>query len=202
MSVWGAIGSAVSNLASSVAPTMLENVFNKKAATKTYQRQQELRETAYQDTMADMNAAGLNPILAYSKGPTATPSTSTSSVSAKPLQNLASSALAYKEKDVAIKEAEARAHTQTTQAVQNIKAGRLSDEQRALVKENQTATRLSNELERIRLDVANTAKQSLVTKAQFRSDNPTLQKFDALMESFGKILGNGNSAMDIIKKSQ
>ena len=38
------------------------------SATQAYQR--EMRQTAYQDTTKDLVAAGLNPMLAYSNGPT------------------------------------------------------------------------------------------------------------------------------------
>lgn len=44
-----------------------------------YARQKELRGTAYQDTVKDLKAAGLNPILAMNNGATATPSVSAGS---------------------------------------------------------------------------------------------------------------------------
>lgn len=43
----------------------------KKAAKVQREWQEKMRSTAYQATMTDMQAAGLNPMLAYSKGPTA-----------------------------------------------------------------------------------------------------------------------------------
>ena len=53
------------------------NEINLQAVTSARQWQREMRQTAYQDTVKDLQAAGLNPILAASRGATATPSTST-----------------------------------------------------------------------------------------------------------------------------
>lgn len=53
------------------------NEINLQAVTSARQWQREMRQTAYQDTVKDLQAAGLNPILAASRGATATPTTST-----------------------------------------------------------------------------------------------------------------------------
>ncbi|QXP08351.1 MAG: DNA pilot protein [Arizlama microvirus] len=55
--------------------------FNREEAQKNREFQQFMSSSAYQRSMADMKAAGLNPMLAFSQGGASTPSGSTASVS-------------------------------------------------------------------------------------------------------------------------
>lgn len=64
----------------SASQQLVSEDFNREEAQKTRDWQQQMRATQYQTATADMQKAGLNPMLAYSQGGAGTPSGATASV--------------------------------------------------------------------------------------------------------------------------
>ena len=62
----------------------LQRDFNSAEAAKQREWQEKMRSTGYQTAMADLKAAGLNPMLAYSQGPAAMPTGATASANTLP----------------------------------------------------------------------------------------------------------------------
>lgn len=73
-----AVGSLVTNLWGDKRQEDAQR-FNAEQSALSRDFQERMSSTAYQRSMADMRAAGLNPILAYSKGGASTPSGATAS---------------------------------------------------------------------------------------------------------------------------
>lgn len=63
-------GGPIGGLLGGIGDDILGRDDAQQANTTAYQQQRELRQTAYQDTTADLQKAGLNPMLAYSNGAT------------------------------------------------------------------------------------------------------------------------------------
>lgn len=86
--------------------------FNAQQSQLTRDWQERMSNTAYQRGMADMKAAGLNPILAYQKGPASSPTGATASTTPAPVHDVALGGAATT----------ALARERLTQEIENMKA--------------------------------------------------------------------------------
>ena len=67
------IGALIGGIASAAIGSKISSGYAQKSANKQMDFQEEMSNTSYQRAMADMKAAGLNPMLAYQQGGASTP---------------------------------------------------------------------------------------------------------------------------------
>lgn len=87
------LGSNVFGNLMSAASQASAKAYNAKQAQIARDWQQGMRQTAYQDTVKDLQAAGLNPVLAASNGATSTPSSGSASISGHSYQGTTAAAI-------------------------------------------------------------------------------------------------------------
>lgn len=99
------IGLASLNPAAAFASTggaIYQNYENKKESARDRAFQERMSSTAWQRSVRDMKAAGINPLLAFDKGGASTPGGSKATI-ANPLENTASTAMQLKRNNEEIK---------------------------------------------------------------------------------------------------
>lgn len=152
------IGGLISNIWTDSRQSKAQ-AFNAREAQANRDFQERMSSTAYQRSMADMRAAGLNPILAYQKGPASSPSGATASTSFSPASDFlgpaVSTALQKTRLDQEIKN---MIETNKNLGVQNLQMQAQTDKERSTIKNIDADTRIKNELYQSALREAEKAK--------------------------------------------
>lgn len=168
------------------------NKFSAKQAQKQMDFQREMSSTAYQRSMADMKAAGLNPMLAYSQGGASTPSGAMGSVQAAKVENALGPAIATA--------LEARRLQKEIKAVdsQTDLNNAVAMTQRAQTKLNETNAKVaSKNAEVLEAQMPAITKKAKLDAAQADIDQ-NLLKYDNITRRVGQATGIANSAKDLI----
>lgn len=176
------------------------NAMNDHINQRAMRWQEQMRATAYQATMKDMRKAGLNPILAASRGatnwgtPQSIPMQNPMASASQAFATAADVALKQKQADVAIQEAEKKAQEVVSEKIkngrivlQNMSTGEFVDGlmQNQIAREAAMAKYYGNlaELDEILLDFYNSAEALKIAKDLGVSPNTIKGIFQAIFGS-------------------
>lgn len=191
MSLFG--GEALAGGLMDLAGSSLQNLFNKKEATKARNYATEMSNTAHQREVADLRAAGLNPLLSVRGSGASTPS-GPSVVSA----DMSSVGSRMANTALAVKLNKAQVDLVESQALQSIAQARLANKQGVKLDSDIASNVLAQESQSLANIVQAANLKSQLTKAEFASQNEMLMKIERFNETLGRILGSGNSARSLL----
>lgn len=173
MSVWGAIGQGV---ASMVGPALSyfgqksANDSNESIARSQMDFQERMSNTAYQRSMDDMRAAGLNPVLAYKQGGASSPAGASIAVqnAMKGFENLGASAAQLRETNERVKAIRDQAYQSRAQG--------------NLATKNEQSVSLDNERKQVENKLLKVYAKGELKRLQFKADADFMNKYRGFMD--------------------
>lgn len=186
------IGTAIGS-AADLAGGLINSAKQAKEAKKSREFTREMSNTAYQRSTADLKAAGLNPMLAYTQGGASSPSGAQAAVTTG-LENIGSRSVSSA---LAAKQNAANVEVLNNQAEKLFEESRESQfRQKGIIRDNlikdQTLMQQTNKTK-----LQNALIGLELEKAKLGTDHKDWLKYERFLQPIQDILGAGNSAKSL-----
>lgn len=191
-----AIGAGIGNYLGAAQ----QNDANSAQAARQMGFQERMSSTAWQRGMADMRAAGMNPIFAYKAGGASTPNGAMAVMQNEAAAGIdgfsqaANSAIALRHQQAQLNQIKAQTttigsqgHTLVAQANQAASVAAQNKQQTELIKQHTAMAKMQRQVTAKGLDLA-------LSKEAFAADNKDWMKYERILNGIGQLFGMGNSA--------
>lgn len=157
---------AVAGIAAGLLSNKMSNDQSEENTAMSYENSRKMRQTAYQDTTEDLRLAGLNPMLAYQNGATATPVSPVANN--RPVtENVASSALAIEQARNAQAQRDLlEAQAEKTRAETEAMPSSVANVQQQTANLQATLPKIEQEVKNLKLQARTEEERVLLTRAQ------------------------------------